>query len=768
MDSNQNRSSSGLVEIISYTEEFHREDLLRFLHEHRLHERGLQYHTVAVLGCQSSGKSTLLNCLFGTNFPTMDASIGRYQVTRGIWLGVDARSGEILVLDLEGTDSRERGEGAASFERKAALFALALAQVLIINVWAQDIGRYNAANLALLRTVFEQDVALFHREAHRTRLLFVLRDHVNTPLALLEKTLLEDLERIWDSINKPSSVEGASLSTFFDVECTSLPHKELASGAFEQAAADLRDRFYKGASGIFHESYHRGIAADGFAVFCQQIWQVVRENRELDIPTEKEALARIRCEEIAQEAASTFDADAADLSAAYERVMMHYQERSARYVPVVAAAKRKQLHDVLSLRAREAYRRRLQRHLETLAERFDHFVNDQLAVKTAAPERSAWKGFMDRLQRQRSELETAWKDVAVIPQCFVEDECWSELLAELSQIYRDRLDAISEAAEHRLATLLLEEAAVLFSHRLQEPLWEVLDRASAEQEPEVFWNRVEQEVVERVRDESAQHLHRALISTGITAPEQEHHQQPGGQTQSACGDDALASNLLKLHRAQTMECVWRFLRNQAHSPSALQLHLMKRFEDAFRFESSAHRIPRVWQASDDLRKIWLDALQHAMFLVVLLQHVHLNGNESCLLGEAEVKLLRQGLEERAAMAYSEAVRAQQAARVHRQVPAWMLVLLVLLGWNEFVAVLQRPFLLLSVLIVLGVVVTLGRLGLLVPARRLARVATGRLLAATIHSLREMGAPGDWGVLQVPPASHASAASPNRAPKHHPE
>lgn len=39
----------------------------------------------------------------------------------------------ILVIDIEGINSRERGENQ-DFKRKSALFALAISEVLIINI----------------------------------------------------------------------------------------------------------------------------------------------------------------------------------------------------------------------------------------------------------------------------------------------------------------------------------------------------------------------------------------------------------------------------------------------------------------------------------------------------------------------------------------------------------------------------------------------------------------------------------------------------------
>ena len=41
-------------------------------------------------------------------------------------------------------------------------FALVISEVLLVNMWMQDIGRYNAANLALLKIVFE--FSTFQRE----------------------------------------------------------------------------------------------------------------------------------------------------------------------------------------------------------------------------------------------------------------------------------------------------------------------------------------------------------------------------------------------------------------------------------------------------------------------------------------------------------------------------------------------------------------------------------------------------------------------------
>ncbi|KAG2246218.1 hypothetical protein Bca52824_085846 [Brassica carinata] len=51
-----------------------------FFKEVKLEECGLSYAVVSIMGPQSSGKSTLLNHLFGTNFREMDAFRGSYSL----------------------------------------------------------------------------------------------------------------------------------------------------------------------------------------------------------------------------------------------------------------------------------------------------------------------------------------------------------------------------------------------------------------------------------------------------------------------------------------------------------------------------------------------------------------------------------------------------------------------------------------------------------------------------------------------------------------
>eukprot|EP00166_Cyanidium_caldarium_P002035 ctg_2079.g560 len=137
----------------------------------------------AIVGCQGSGKSTLANELFGLHFPVLDAArTGRQRTTEGIWIAGRQRDGAqpaLVVLDVEGTDSRERGAAGRGFESRTTLFTLSVADVVVLNMWVHDVGRPRGANYGLLTTVFSETRRLGdgNRLNRRPRLVLALRDY---------------------------------------------------------------------------------------------------------------------------------------------------------------------------------------------------------------------------------------------------------------------------------------------------------------------------------------------------------------------------------------------------------------------------------------------------------------------------------------------------------------------------------------------------------------------------------------------------------------
>lgn len=134
-------------------------------------------NVVSIIGSRKSGRTTLLNSLFGSHF-SLDEESGD-----GVWAS-NVTAKDILVLDIAGS----------SPHRIYELFAIAVSQVVIVNV-----SEHNDQSMDVLKTAFEVNLQLFQQSGStKTCLLFVFRDFTNqVPLEKLGETLVADLVRIW-------------------------------------------------------------------------------------------------------------------------------------------------------------------------------------------------------------------------------------------------------------------------------------------------------------------------------------------------------------------------------------------------------------------------------------------------------------------------------------------------------------------------------------------------------------------------------------------
>jgi len=289
-----------------------------FLHDAaNAHEWNKKYAVMSIMGPQSSGKSTLMNHAFGTSFREMDELSGRRQTTKGVWMAIAESehsddNNNTIVLDLEGSDGRERGEDDQTFEKQTALFALAASDVLLVNVWCNDIGREHASGKPLLKTILQVNLKLFCSNnktsvtTKKTKLVFVIRDRSKTPIELLEKALKEDVEQVWQSIKKPEHFANSDVSEFFDVGYFSLPHYLHENEVFVKECKGLRAALIS--STDESKTHESKVPSTALPTSMREIWKAVQENRDLDLPAHAIMVATVRCEEIATMCADAVEA----------------------------------------------------------------------------------------------------------------------------------------------------------------------------------------------------------------------------------------------------------------------------------------------------------------------------------------------------------------------------------------------------------------------------------------------------------------------------
>ncbi|CAO2840185.1 unnamed protein product [Amaranthus hypochondriacus] len=677
-----------------------------FMKEVKLAECGLSYAVVSIMGPQSSGKSTLLNHLFGTNFREMDAFKGRSQTTKGIWLancaGIEPCT---LVMDLEGTDGRERGEDDTAFEKQSALFALAVSDIVLINMWCHDIGREQAANKPLLKTVFQVMMRLF--SPRKTTLMFVIRDKTRTPLENLEPVLREDIQKIWDSVPKPQAHKETPLSEFFNVEVVALSSYEEKEEQFREQVASLRQRFNHSIAPGGLAGDRRGVVpASGFSFSAQQIWKVIKENRDLDLPAHKVMVATVRCEEIANERYSDFTQNeewlqleeasqsgpvagfGKKLSSILEKCFFQYDSEAVYFDEGVRSSKRKHLEDKLLQLVQPAFFSILG-HLrsgtvEKFKEAFDKALNS--GERFSAASQKCKQTFVNLFDQGCADA-------------VIEQANWDTSKTR-SKLIRDLDEYIASVRDAKLAELTSSYEAKL-NEALVGPVEALLDGANDETWPSI----------------------RKLLRH---------------ETQSAVS--GLASDLSGFDlddetREKMLARIENYARGVVEGKAKEEAgKILIRMKDRFTilFSHDADSMPRVWTGKEDIKSITKVARSASLKLLSVLAAIRLDDesdnidktlslalvekksttsdqsvslsdplatstwekvpSSKTLITPVQCKSLWRQFQMETEYTVSQAIAAQEASRRSNNwlPPPWAIAAMLILGFNEFMALLRNP------------------------------------------------------------------------------
>lgn len=280
-------------------------------------EKDSRIHVISIIGSQSTGKSTLLNLLFNTNFKIMGDEIKR--TTQGILIS-PVENSNILILDNEGVDGYEnyqdRYGNKQKLERKLALFSIYTSDIVMINIMENDINRSNGANIPLFENIF--DVFSKNNAKQKTiqvnnkkLLLFIIRDFSNrTSLDQIKKIITKQFKDTWNK-TKPIGFNH-EFEDYFNLECESLTQKpgkkpeesekfykenlatwQSKQNLFDREIEELKERFFnhEKSNYIFkNETEKFMINYTEFSEYAEFIWDNIKSNSDLDIPTSNQLL----------------------------------------------------------------------------------------------------------------------------------------------------------------------------------------------------------------------------------------------------------------------------------------------------------------------------------------------------------------------------------------------------------------------------------------------------------------------------------------------
>ncbi|XVF40018.1 hypothetical protein PTKIN_Ptkin01aG0078800 [Pterospermum kingtungense] len=696
------------TQLIDGDGEFNVVGLDNFMRTTKLSQCGLSYAVVAIMGPQSSGKSTLLNHLFHTSFREMDAFRGRSQTTKGVWIahcvGIEPFT---VAMDLEGTDGRERGEDDTTFEKQSALFALAIADIVLINMWCHDIGREQAANKPLLKTVFQVMMRLF--SPRKTTLLFVIRDKTKTPLEYLEPILREDIEKIWNAVSKPESHKDTPLSEFFNVEVTALSSFEEKEEQFKEQVAQLRQCFFNSISPGGLAGDRRGVVpASGFSFSAQQIWKVIKENKDLDLPAHKVMVATVRCEEIANEKLRRLSSDenwleleeavqhgpvsgfGRKLSSILETYFWEYDGEALYFEEGVRNAKRKQLESKALDFVHPAYLNLLghlrSKALEDFKSRLEQMLNKGEGF--AAAVRTCTNSCM-------IEFDQACADAAIRHTNWdpskVRDKLRRDIDAHTSSVQNAKLSELKVSYEKQL------------SESLSDPVESLFDAAGRD-----TWALIRKLLARETETAVSE------FSTAISGFEL---------------DPPTVEKMLQDLRDFARNVVEKKAREEA---GKVLIRMKDRFSTVFSHDNES--MPRVWTGKEDIKTITKDARSAALRLLSVMASIRLDEKpdkienilfsslmegrvvassqdrsiatsdplpssaweevspKDTLITPVQCKSLWRQFKAETEYTVTQAISAQEAYKRSNNwlPPPWAIVAMFVLGFNEFMLLLRNP------------------------------------------------------------------------------
>ena len=235
----------------------------------------------------------------------------RCQTTKGIWI-TGLKKNKLLIIDCEGTDSINRKEDEREkFEKASSLFCLAITNILIINMWVTDVGRYTASNYGVLKIVFEVNFKLFNNNSYK-KIIIILRDFDGRihNFKKIKNVLLTDIHNIWNEIKKPEIYSDKNLEDYFILEFTSLPNYIYERSNFNNEIDKMKNRFNENDEDyIFSNLNNENIPSDGIGQYIIQLWNEILNEKDLDIPSQREMLANYRCQEIQNNILKKYEKD---------------------------------------------------------------------------------------------------------------------------------------------------------------------------------------------------------------------------------------------------------------------------------------------------------------------------------------------------------------------------------------------------------------------------------------------------------------------------
>ena len=562
---------------------------------------------------------------------------------------------------------------------------------------------------------------------------------------------MQDLSRIWSSLNKPPGLEKSKIVDYFDFAFSALPHKILQPERFVSEVAKLGTRFREGhrnarrdalrgdqelEEGVFLPEYHRRIPADGFPIYVEQVWDQIVNNKDLDLPTQQELMAQFRCDEISREVLIGFDETiipfenkqaegirvgapevlggvGAAMRTARMKTIKSFETEASRYHKGVYGRKKTELENKIDTRLKALFQNQLSAAHKSGVRDF----SDAVSAAVKAGQKKGSYDFAEIVDKEKkSALARYEKEARAV---LVEGAPWSNYKQEI-KLYQKDLNEVSGRLRRDEMRRLATRVERWVKSRLGESVGLEFNALGSGRggggAPEAGARGAEMEIWDRVW---------GVFTRTVKEAERRFTERAKSFDASAGEVDV---GLWRLRRKS-----WGVLKakiDEEMMEGNLLLKLRENFEDKFRYDDDG--VPRIWRPTDDIEGIYTKARESTLTLIPLLsrfQSAHTSSpppldswigpapaeatpadeedltpiggvdeeegksleEEMTVLTDAKRQDITARFKKTADGVYVEAKRSAIGGMT--QVPLYFYGLLLALGWNEIIAgmIICSPF-----------------------------------------------------------------------------
>jgi len=194
-----------------------------------------------------------------------------------------------------------------------SIFAYSVSNVMIINMRAQDIGRYNASNYELFSTIFRINFASFKtlnsklnnekKENKKRKLLFIISDldhSSNKSEFKISEMLKEDIRQIWTKAYKAvekNSSKLISFEEFMKLEFYFLPNPIYDKESYDVKIKAIREKIdHKNKMKAYSNTeYTENLPLDSYPEYLKNIIGKLTKGFTININLCKEEITKQHC-----------------------------------------------------------------------------------------------------------------------------------------------------------------------------------------------------------------------------------------------------------------------------------------------------------------------------------------------------------------------------------------------------------------------------------------------------------------------------------------